>query len=194
MEKVTSLKDGTEVTIRPIEAADVEKSLAFFRQMPDEDRNYLRVDVTRRDVVEHRVEQAVSGEVQRLIALAGDRIVADGALEPAAHEWAAHVRELRLIVAHSFQRKGLGMVMARDLYQLAIASKAEYIEVHMMRPQTAAHNIFRRLGFHEEVMLPDHVRDRAGSTQDLIMMRCDIKEMWEELEHFFAASDWQRAR
>ena len=91
MENVTSLKDGTEVTIRPIEAADVEKSLAFFRQMPDEDRNYLRVDVTRRDVVEHRVEQAVSGEVQRLIALADDRIVADGTLEPASHEWAAHL-------------------------------------------------------------------------------------------------------
>ncbi len=194
MEKVTHLKDGTEVLIRPMSADDVEKSLAFFRAMPEEDRKYLRVDVTRRELVERRVRRAVSGAVKRLVALLDDEIVADGTLELAHHEWAAHVGELRLIVARSFQRRGLGMVMARELYGLAAAQKVEQILVSMMRPQVAARNIFRKLGFREEVMLPDHVRDRSGITQDLIMMRCDLKAMWAELEDFFADFDWQRTR
>ncbi len=194
MEKVTQLTDGTEVLIRPMSADDVEESLAFFRAMPEEDRKYLRVDVTRREVVERRVRRAVAGAVQRLVALVDDEIVADGTLELADHEWAAHVGELRLIVARSFQRRGLGMVMARELYGLAAAQKVEQILVSMMRPQVAARNIFRKLGFREEVMLPDHVRDRSGKTQDLIMMRCDLKAMWAELEDFFADSDWQRTR
>jgi len=46
-------------------------------------------------------------------------VVADGALELEAEEWEQHMAELRLIVAHDFQRKGLGLLMARELFTQA---------------------------------------------------------------------------
>ena len=192
--KSVYLKDGTEVSIRPLTKEDLDKSLAFFQGLPEEDRKYLRVDVSKRDVVERRIRQIGSGRVERLVALVNDEIVADGALELAGHDWAAHVGELRLIVSHRFQRKGLGMVMARELYALAASHKLEQIVVSMARPQVAARSIFRRLGFREEVTLPGHVKDLSGSSQDLILMRCDLEALWQELETFFADSDWQRTR
>ena len=194
MNKMVHLKDGTEVLIRPLTKDDLDKSFAFFQELPEEDRRYLRVDVTKRENVERRIRQMDSGKVRRLVALVNDEIVADGALELTGREWAAHVGELRLIVARHYQRKGLGMLMANELYALAAAEKLEEVLVRMMRPQVAARTIFRKLGFREEVMLPDQVKDRNGSSQDLILMRCDLEAMWRELETFFAESDWRRTR
>jgi L-amino acid N-acyltransferase YncA len=194
MDKVVALKDGTEVLIRPMTKEDLDKSFAFFQELPEDDRKYLRVDVTRRDVVERRIRDIDAGKVKRLVAVINDQIVADGALELAGHDWTCHVGELRLIVARPFQRKGLGMLMARELYGLAASEKVEQLLVSMARPQAAARSIFRRLGFREEIILPDHVRDRSGKTHDLILMRCDLEAAWRELETFFEHSDWQRAR
>ena len=159
-----------------------------------EDRKYLRVDVTKREFVDRRIRDIDAGRVKRLVALVGDKIVADGALELAGHDWTAHVGELRLIVAREYQRRGLGMLMARELYSLAAANKVEQIMVTMMRPQVAARSIFRRLGFREELVLPEHVKDRTGAGQDLILMRCDLEALWRELEGFFEDSDWRRMR
>ena len=64
----------------------------------------------------------------------------------------------------------------------------------MMRPQVAARNIALKLGFREEIVVPQHVKDRAGRIQDLILMRCDLEALWREIETAFTLSDWQRAR
>jgi L-amino acid N-acyltransferase YncA len=194
MEKSVHLKDGTEVLIRPLTKDDIDKSLEFFCALPEEDRRYLRGDVTKRDRVERRTRQIDAGTVKRLVAVAGDEIVADGALELAGEDWTSHIAELRLIIARPFQRKGLGMLMARELYDLAASEKVEQIIVRMARPQVAARNIFRRLGFREEMMLSDHIKDRKGESHDLIVMRCDLEAIWNELEDFFGGADWQRAR
>ncbi len=193
-EKTVKLKDQTEVVIRPMKKDDLDRSLAFFVALPEEDRAYLRVDVTNREIVEQRIREIRTGRVKRLVALARGQIVADGALELSREEWKKHVGELRLIVARPFQRKGLGVVMARELYALAAASKVEEIVVKMMRPQVAALSIFRKLGFHEEVLLPHYVRDLTGKKQDLVIMRCDLEALWREMEDFMGDFDWMRTR
>ena len=53
---------------------------------------------------------------------------------------------------------------------------------------------FRKLGFHEETVLPDYVRDLEGHKQDMILMRCDLQALWSELEDFISTWDWQRTR
>jgi L-amino acid N-acyltransferase YncA len=194
MDKTVTLKDGTEVRIRPLTRDDLDQSLAFFRALPEEDRHYLRGDVTQREVVERRIQDMEAGRVIRLAAWDDDHIVADGALELAGHEWTAHVGELRLIVARAYQRRGLGLVMARELYDQAAKHKVEQVMVAMMRPQVAARNIFHKLGFREEIVVPQHVKDRAGQAQDLIVMRCDLEALWREIESAFSLADWQRTR
>ncbi len=194
MKKVIRLKDGTEVIIRTMRKEDLDKSLSFFRALPTEDRKYLRRDVTKREVVAERINVMQLGSVKRLVAVLDNEIIADGSLEFETQEWKRHIGEIRLIVAHPFQRKGLGMLMARELYLLAARKRAEEIVVKMMRPQVAAKSIFHRLGFSEDATLTDYVEDLSGSKQDLIVMRCALKALLKEMEDFLADSDWQRAR
>lgn len=194
MERKVRLKDRTEVLIRDMVREDLDRSLAFFRALPEEDRAYLRRDVTQRRVVERRVREIRRDDVIRLVAVADGEIVADGSLERSPEEWKKHVGELRLIVARPYRRKGLGRLMARELFLLAASAKMEEILVRMMRPQKAARSIFRRLGFRQEVVLPDYVVDREGKKQDMILMRCDLEALWREMEDFLADGDWERTR
>ena len=194
MKKSETLKDGKKVSIRELTGKDLDRLMAFYKSLPPEDRRYLRIDVTDRKVVAERLGLIDQEKVFRIIALYKDKIIADGALELSGEEWRRHQGEVRLIVARPFRRKGLGMIMVRELYFLASARNVATIVAKMMRPQKSAQTIFHRLGFREEALLPDYVRDLTGRAQDLLVMVCDLKDMWSELDHFTSDSDWERCR
>ncbi|MEE9554203.1 MAG: GNAT family N-acetyltransferase [candidate division Zixibacteria bacterium] len=194
MDKTLKLKDGTDVVIRKLGNDDVDRSFDFFNELPREDRAYLRVDVTRREIVELRINAIDDSRIIRLAALVDGQIVADGALELEGHGWKDHVGEIRLIVARPYQRKGLGMLMARELYMLAAGQKVEEIVVKIMEPQIGALSIFERLGFKREALLHDYVRDIKGAKRNLILMRCDLESLWQKLDNYIANFDWQRTR
>jgi len=174
MERTIVLKDGRTVHIRPLLPADAEASLAFFNGLDPEERRYLRRDVTDPEVIRARIRENDSCEVERLVAVHDEVIVADGSFEHERYGWGEKIAQIRLIVAPDFRRTGLGTVLARLLYVIANNHDVARINVRMLRPQAAARDIFRRLGFREEYVLPDHVRDLDGHLQDLILMRCDL--------------------
>ena len=194
MRKSVKLKDQTEILIREMRGDDLDESYDFFTSLPEVDRAYLRRDVSQREVVEQRIAEIESGTVLRLVAVADGKIAADGSLETSGEEWKEHVGELRLIVGQPYRRKGLGTVMARELYLLAASARVEDIVARIMRPQKAALSIFRKLGFREEASLHDWVQDQSGTKQDLILMRCNLEALWERLEDLFASTDWERTR
>ena len=194
METTVALKDGRAVLIRPMRPDDFEHSFDFFCALPEEDRKYLRVDVTQRDLVERRTSNLDPRRVIRLVAVLDEAIVADGALELAGHGWGDNIAEIRLMVARPFQRLGLGTLLAKELFFLAADRKVDRIVARLMRPQEGARRIFRRLGFKEEFLIPEHVRDQSGAWQDLIIMRCPLENLWNEMELALESTDWRRHR
>jgi RimJ/RimL family protein N-acetyltransferase len=189
MEKKVKLKDGTEVIIRPITIDDVDKSFEFFKSLPEEDRAYLRVDVTKREVVERRIVDMDFRNVRRIVAVYNDKIVADAALEIGTHGWEKHIGELRIVIAKDFQRKGLGILLANELYSFATREEVEEMIVRIMKPQKGARKIFEKLGFREDVTLKNYVKDIKGERRDLVIFRCNLKDLWQELEDYFHEID-----
>ncbi|MCP4570215.1 MAG: GNAT family N-acetyltransferase [FCB group bacterium] len=194
MDKKSQLTDGREIVIRNLHLDDLDESVGFFRALPEEDRAYLRVDVTDRDIVAQRIQAMDTGRIRRLVAEIDGTIVADGSLEVENRGWKDHIAELRLIVARPLQSLGLGKHLARELYLLAAEMKVEQIVVKFMRPQKRAQSIFKKLGFHQDAVFEDYVKDIHGDKHDLIVMRCDLNELWEKLGNFMEDSDWVRTR
>jgi N-acetylglutamate synthase-like GNAT family acetyltransferase len=187
MEKIIYLRDGTEVTLRNLKEDDIDQSFDFFKALSESDRLYLRVDVTQKELVGKRIKDMRRNNISRIIALTSGKIIADGALEQEDH-----IGELRLIVANDYRRKGLGMLMANELYSLAAKKGIDEIVVKIMKPQKDAQCIFHRLGFHHDVILPSSVYDINHHKQDLIIMRCQLKELWTELADYFYEKDMRR--
>lgn len=194
IEKNLTLKDGRQVTVRSMHPSDVERSYEFFCALPEEDRKYLRADVTRRRMVERRTTEVDRNRTERLVVIHDDEIVADGALHLEGHGWGENVAEIRLIVARDWQRYGLGTLLTRELFHLASQYRVDRIIARLMRPQAGAHRIMKRLGFSEEFLIPEHVRDQDGNWQDLIIMRCPLEDLWREMESEFETLDWRRHR
>jgi len=195
LKKMTALRFGAKISIRPIELADLDAAYNFFQAMPREDRNYLRFDITNKSILADRIRQAVTGvDRKRLIALVDGKIAATGILEFQSEGWTRDVAEMRLIVGRDYRRKGLGKLMARELFMLCAREKVEEILVQMMRPQKAARSIMKRLGFREEHVLKNYARDFAGNKQDLILMRCKLADLWREMESHVQEFDWQQYR
>lgn len=194
MDKTERMKDATEVTIRPLVMQDTDRLMEFYGSLPEEDRKYLKFDVTDRKIVAKRLRRVESGDDIRIVAIHGGVIVASGALELSGEAWSKHQGEIRVIVARPFQKRGLGTIMIRELYFIAVQNQIQTIVARMMRPQVGAQKIFRRLGFREDSMMPDFVKDIRGGSQDLIVMTCDVKDLWKQLDRTFSESDWQRCR
>jgi len=191
MQKTVTLRNNHKVKIRHMQPEDTQRSFEFFSSLPEDDRKYLRVDVARWEVVERRINEAAQGRVERLVVLDGEKIVADGALELIGHGWGENIAEIRLIVARSHQRLGVGTLLARELHFLAAEHKVDRIVARLMRPQVGAHRIMQRLGFHEEFLIPEQVKDQNGEWQDMIIMRCNLDDLWQEMESLLEQSDWK---
>ncbi len=187
--KTVKLKDGKDALIRAMKREDLEGSLAFFRALSEEDRLSLRRDLTTRQSLEARLREMEDGTVKRLVAVADETIVADGALELSHFGWERHIAEMRLIVATAWQHKGLGTLMAGALYQVAASARIEEIVVKMMASQAAALRIFHDLGFQQEVVLRNYVKDTKGARHDLVLMRCPLEDLWQKYEDFVHETD-----
>jgi len=194
LKKKETLKDGTGILIRTLTLKDLEKLMTFYRSLPYDDRKYLRIDVTDQSAVEKKLRTMKEGSSLRIIAMHNDMIAAMGILELGTDDWRKNQGEIRVVVARDFQRKGLGLMIVRELYLLAVEHKVEKIVAKMLKPQIAARKICKKIGFREEVSLPAYVKDQDKKDQDLIIMTCNIDELWKEFETLYKDSDWQRCR
>jgi len=182
--KEVLLRDGSRVTLRPVVKEDEEALYQFFKGMSKEDRLYLRDDVADRDVIRGWMDNIDYEKVLPIVALDGDKIVADATLHRNPHGWMRHVGEIRMSVAGSHRGRGLARMIAAEIFHQAVGLGLDKLVAEMLTIQNNAKRVFTRLGFHEEALLKDHGMDAAGNKHDLIIMSNDVTTLWENWTEF----------
>ncbi len=177
-----TLRDGQPVVIRSMEVKDGPALLAFFRALPEEDRLFLRDDVTKPEWLERFLRQTdYTGRVSLLAEHAG-QVVGNATLYRPLHGWSVHVGEIRVAVAREFQRQGLGTALAKELVQVAMDAGVEKMVASVVENQVSAKRAFEKLGFHPEAVLKGHVKDIHGTRRDLVILANDVSHIWEAME------------
>ncbi|RMG60176.1 MAG: N-acetyltransferase [Deltaproteobacteria bacterium] len=180
--KEVTLKDGTKVTLKPFERKDKEALYEFFVALPEEDRLYLKDDVTDPLVIEKWARELNYEKVFPILAWEGQRVVGDGTLHRNLGGWMRHVATIRIAIARDFQRRGLGSAIARELFFHALRTGVDKIVAEMMEIQVGAQKVFEKLGFVHEATLKNHVIDQIGVKHDLLIYTKDMVAFWEELK------------
>lgn len=180
--KHLKLRDGATVVITPLLPSDSGGLLAFYRQIPEEDRQYLRDDVTSANWATRFLRKVEEGEVISLVAKRGDQVVGETSLYRTLHGWTRHVGEARVAVDVTCRRQGLGTALASAMVKIATDLGIEKIIVQVVDNQVAARRTFEKLGFHKEAVLPHHVMDVSGIKRDLIMLANDVSQIWAAME------------
>ncbi len=176
--KEVKIKDGTTIVLRPFERADKDALFAFFQRLPEADRLFLKDNVTDPATVERWSVELNYDKVFPLLAWSGNMVVADATLHKNLTGWMKHVGTIRIAVDPAFQKKGLGSILANELFLNALKSGLEKIVAEMMDKQTGARKVFEKLGFKQEACFHGHVRDQIGVRHDLLVLTKDLEEFW----------------
>lgn len=189
--KKARLNNQLEITLRPIVKDDFDLLLAFLRGLPEEDRMFLRSDITRIDELKRLFEGLTPDHIYGLMAICDGKIIGDATLRRPSTGWSRHVGELGCVVAPEFRHLGVGTILLRSLIDHALSTGIDKLEVRLMATQVAAIRAFDTLGFKREAVLRAHAQDVRGHKQNLLIMTSDVAELWQKMQDVIEETDFQ---
>jgi len=174
------LKDGTAITLRPVERGDADQLVAFFRRISAADRWYLHHDVSDPTIVRAWAEEVNYERVIPIVALNDGEIVGDATLHRHRHGSRHHVGEIRLVIDPAMREKRLGTWMVLDLIQLATALGLEKLVAQIASSEVVALRALRHLDFVREAVIPELHKDASGTPYDLIILVKNLAPAWTD--------------
>jgi len=186
--KTKRLKDKTIIILRPLVMEDKDELLRFYKNLPEQDRMFLKYDVLKEENIQKRIAHINCSEELPIITLIKNSIVGDATLYKATYGWSRHIGEIRVVVAREYQKKGLGTLLAKELVDQAVNMGIDKITAEIAEEQFSAIKAFSKLGFVQEAILKDFVMDLKGAKHNLIIMSNDIGQLWKKMEDLLM--DW----
>jgi L-amino acid N-acyltransferase YncA len=175
--RIATLNDGHQVTIRPLQPDDDTALHQFFLRVPEEDRFYLNNDVTAPEVMREFTGNISMDVAIPLVAVSGDKIVADSTLHRSRRASRRHVGELRIVVDTEYRGRGLGARLIDELIQLGVDLGLERLVFELVdRREMPAIQAAKASGFEQVAVLEGRVRDMYGIMQDLVILEFLLEE------------------
>lgn len=181
--KKERLKNGNEVLLRPMHKEDYQALHNFFSSLPLEDRLFLKEDVGNPEVINTWIKNLDYSRIIPILAEINGIIIGDATLHLRQFGWSRHAGEIRVVTDAKFRRQGLGLLLTREIFLLAVRLKLEKIVAEMTDTQGSAINIFKTLGFKQEAVLKDYVMDLTGKKHNLVIMTHDVETIWDEIQN-----------
>jgi L-amino acid N-acyltransferase YncA len=172
---VVALRDGRQVTIRPLQEEDRAALEAFGQSLPKNDLLYLEDDFSNPEIIARLAFAARAENWRQIVAVTEEGKIVAWAAALRLPGWSHHVADIRLLVSPVCRRSGLGMHLAQAIVEAARELGATKVIVDMLAAQTAGQAIFSRLGFAVEGQLARHAIDRDGNLHDIVIMSAYIK-------------------
>ena len=157
--KEINLPDGLRLTLRPMTSDDQYALYSFFISLGEEDRRFLRNDVTDRKLIEKWARNLNYDRVLPILAIYEDRIVANATLHYQTFGWGRHVAEVRVTIAPEFQGRRLGSALLEEIAHLAAQSKVKKLLARIVTTQELVILAFKRAGFNKLSVLKNYVKD-----------------------------------
>ncbi len=168
--KKTTLRDGSEVILRPLRKEDQQALHEYFLRMPPEDRMGLKDDVTDPKVIENWIYDLNYDVVLPMLALDEEKIVANATLHFNQIGWTKHQGEIRITSDPEYRQKGLATRLIQELIETAAYFGLEQLTAEIAPTSVETRMIFRKLGFNEIASLRGFVKDFEGNQADLTIM------------------------
>ena len=162
--------DGLEITFRLMTRDDRDALVAFAQSLQPEDLMFLRLDITKPEVIDQWIGHIEEGNTVTVLACESDRIIGYGTLHFNETWWTRHLGQVRILVQGDRRKLGLGRRLAVEIFQLAREKKIHRIFVQLAADQPRVRQLFEDLGFRAEALLTDWVMDREARTHDLLIM------------------------
>lgn len=178
------LKNGETVTVDFLKGSDYKDFYDFLSTLRDEDKLYMKYDVTNIDFVRERL--AAIDEKRRVSIAARNKdgqIVGEATVYWSPFGWKSHIGKLRITVADNYRRLGLSKYLAQLIFFQAQKLHMTKIVGEIVSLQKVAKRILKSLGFTKEATLRGFATDNKGNRHDVIVMSADLERLMERYEN-----------
>jgi len=179
----SQLADGTEITVCSfVYPDDTQQLFDFFCRLPPRIRNYLRFDVTRRDLLEKRLALLDNEDHWLLFAKTGGQIIAQAALDREPYGWTRHVAGVRSVVTDEWDNKGVRDILLHQIVSIAEKKGIERLYTEVQIEQRGYITRLEENGFVPYVTMPGYSKDLKGRMHDVMVMSNDLHNVWDILK------------
>lgn len=161
------LRDGRRVFLRPFAERDVDALYDFFHRMPGDYRRFAWDNVDNRALVEEWGRNVDYGKVFPLLALDGNRIVADATLHLRKRGPLRLVGRIKWMIDPQFRGEGLGTTLVHHLITIARERGMRHVSCMLISDLEAdAVKTLEELGFKSYVQ-QGYGTDPDGNQHDM---------------------------
>ena len=176
--------DGESITVMPLRAEHESALLDFFLRVSEEDRFYLKEDVTSPRVISRWISELDYDRALPLLAVnEAGQVVADGTLMRSRAGARKHIGEVRIVVDPRYRQHGIGSAVIRELAEIAHETGLEKLVAEVVdAPRSRAIATMQALGFVQIATLPNHAKDVAGRPCDIVISELSLgrwSEWWQ---------------
>jgi len=173
--KELELKNGFRCELRPLEQEDGDRLYSFFKDIPEEERLFIKHRVEDPGVIKNWCEHIDYFSKLPLLALQGEDIIGAATLHQQQGGWKRHIGRVSVLVQPKYRGRGLARRMIQEISDIARHAGLDTVEAEFIGKQDAAIRMFSIIGFTPIVNLPNYVRDMNCNKHDYVLMNMELK-------------------
>jgi RimJ/RimL family protein N-acetyltransferase len=169
------LRDGLECVLRPLGRRDDAKLHKFFLVVPEEERLFIKQNVTQRAVVRTWCRQLDYEQNLPLLLLAGAKVIGQATLHQRAGGWRRHIGVVTVLTHPDYRGRDVAKILVGEIIGIAAHLGLQRLEARLNGERTIAIRALEMLGFQTLMRLPDYVMDMNAQTHDYVFMGLDLR-------------------
>src|SRR5258706_2818817 len=115
----TKLRDGINVTVRPLGKRDEAKLHKFLLAVPEEERLFIKQPIFERTVVRDWCRHADYERNLPLLVFHGQKIIGDATLHQRLGGWKRHVGLVTLLTHPEYRGRDVSKILVSELIEIA---------------------------------------------------------------------------
>jgi putative acetyltransferase len=178
--KEIGLRNGTMLKVRALEPGDADALLDFFLGVPEEDRFFLKDDVTSPALIREWTQNLNYDRALPLLALDDGQIIAEAVLVRRRGNARSHIGEIRVTVAPGWRNKGLGTALIRELCDIANDAELDKVLFEVVEGcEGNAREAAEAMGFVRVGQIEGGARDQEGHLHDVVLLAMPLGKYYE---------------
>ena len=170
-----SLRDGTEVAVRPVAKRDDVRLQKFFLSVPEEERLFVKQPITDRTLFRQWCRQPDFERNLPLLMLCGTKVIGEATLHQRGGGWKRHIGLITLLTHPEYRGRDVSKILVKEMIHLARQCGLRRLEAEVNGERKIALQVLAQLGFNELMRLEDYVLDMKAVTHDYVLLGRDLR-------------------
>jgi GNAT superfamily N-acetyltransferase len=171
----TSLRDGTNVIVRPLAKRDATRLHKFFLAVPEEERLFIKQPIFERTMFKQWCQHPDYEHNLPLLMLHGDKIIGEATLHQRLGGWKRHIGLISMLTHPNYRGRDVAKMLVEEMVDVARHMGLSRLEAELNGERKIAIHALEHIGFQPLMKLEDYVLDMKAVMHDYVLMGMNLR-------------------